>query len=136
MKNVLKELIKILLISSIIGVLVASPFNIILNQKWIDYISQSAFVGFCIGLIAYSAFSIVSLWINHHPFIAFLIVFLIIASGTSLATYFLATKSMILILSFTGLAELAGMTITIISWKHSKNLNIQLEEKKARISKF
>ena len=134
MKNELKELIKILLISSVIGALVASPFNIILNQKWPDYITISAFVGFCIGLIAFIAYYIVSLWINHHTLIAFLAVFLIIAIGTSLAVYLLAAKDIILIICFTSLAELAGMTMTFISWRSSIKLNCQLEKTKSRIS--
>lgn len=134
MKKVIKDLIKILFISSVTGGLVASPFNFILNQEWIDYISQSALVGFFIGLIAYSAFSIISLWINHHPLIAFFVVFLIIAAGTSLAVYFFATKSILMILCFTGLAELAGISLTFISWRHSIKLNIQLEGKKSRLS--
>ena len=134
MKNRFKELMLILLISSLTGVFAALPFNIVLNQEWFGYIFLSALIGFCIGLTAYTAFFIVSLWINHHPLIAFLVVFLIIATGTSLAVYFLATKSIILIICFTSLAELAGMTITFIFWRSSIKLNSQLEKTKSRIS--
>lgn len=133
MKNRIKDLIFILLISSLIGVLVASPFNFILNQEWFNYLYSSALIGFCIGLVAYPAFIIFSLQINHHPFLAFFVVFLIIAIGTSLAVYYLATKSIILIICYTVFAELAGLTITFISWRHSIKLNNQLKEKKARL---
>lgn len=123
-----KEILLIVIVSAIIGTIVAFPIILLTEEAILAPMVRAAFAGIVIGLAARYTATYLFYNINNHPVYAFVSIFIIILTGTTGAAVLLNTKNIIFIIWMVILAEIAGMTASFILFRYISKLNFCLEK--------
>ncbi|MBW1641352.1 MAG: hypothetical protein JRJ76_00795 [Deltaproteobacteria bacterium] len=123
----LNEFIVIVLLSGLIGDLVALPFILFGRERILFLLAASCGVGMSIAVISVIAFSFLYRNIRKNTLLAFFSIVFIIALGTFAGAFLLGERSLLNILIMILLAECVGMLLTAIVYQKSDKLNKQLE---------
>lgn len=123
-----KEILLIVIVSAIIGAIVAFPIILLTEEAILAPMIRAAFAGVVIGLAARYTATYLVYNINNHPVYAFISIFIIILTGTSAAAVLFNTKNIIFIIWMVILAEIAGMTASFVLFRYISKLNFCLEK--------
>jgi len=122
----LKEFIGIVLLSGLIGDLVALPFILFGRERILFLLAASCGVGMSIAVISVIAFSFLYRNILKNTFRAFFFISFTIALGTFSGAFLLGERSLLNILIMILLAECVGILLATFVYKKSYSLNKQL----------
>lgn len=119
-----KEFIIVMSVSGIIGGLVGVPFHgeMPLHHAFL----KSSLVGMAIGFASMLAFIFFYKNLQTNTVMAFSAIFITIGVGTSIGAYCLGVDNVFYIAIMAFLAELFGMTASIVVYKKTKVLNRSL----------
>jgi len=131
----LKEFIGIVLLSGLIGDLVALPFILFGRERILFLLAASCGVGMSIAVICMFVFSFFYRNIRKNTFRAFFFISFTIALGTFSGAFLLGERSLLNILIMILLAECVGILLATFVYKKSYSLNKQLDIAKDKFSK-
>jgi hypothetical protein len=123
-----QEFIVVLAASGGIGACVGLPFVIMGGYPLLPGLAMSTLTGIAIGISATMAFMFVYKNIHRNAVISFLAVFVIIGAGTFLGPLLAGYRNYCYIGIMILLAEIAGMAVTLVIFRHTKVLNKSLLE--------
>lgn len=126
--NKQKEILLIVIVSAIIGAIVALPIILLTEESIGTPIIRAALAGVVIGLLARYTATYLFYNINNHPFYTFVSIFIVILTGTAGFAVLFNTKNLIFIIWMVVLAEIAGMTASFIIYRYISKLNFFLEK--------
>jgi uncharacterized membrane protein YccC len=129
----MKEFIITTFLSAIFGGIVALPVILVFHGDIYKYLLLSAGVGILISVLARISSVIFFYKIQKHPFIQFLVIFIIIAFGTIAGSLLLGMTEIIYIAAMVILAEIIGMIVAFIAYRYYIFLNLKLHEAKEKL---
>lgn len=124
----LREISLVILVSAIVGAIVAFPFILLTEEVIIVPIIRAALAGITIGLIARYTSTYVFFNINNHPVYTFTSIFIIILIGTTGAAILFNTQNVVFIAWMVVLAEIIGISVSIVFYRYISKLNNCLEK--------
>jgi len=124
----LDEILLVALVSAAVGIIVALPFILLTEKAILAPIVKAAAAGMAIGLIARHITIYIFLNINQHPVYTFAAIFIIILIGTGGAAILFNTQNKAFIAGMVILAEIIGMSVSLVLHRYISKLNDQLEK--------
>jgi hypothetical protein len=115
-----------LLISGLIGGVVALPFYLWFGDPVFPGVAHGAFAGVMIGLVSRAGFVAVQRHLGTHPFWAFCFIGLTIGGGTAAGAYLLGLREWLPFVLLIVFAEAVGLTVTFFKYRYSRILNQRL----------
>jgi hypothetical protein len=129
----LGEYLVTVLVSGLLGALVALPFVFLFEQNMLSGMLKGCLAGAVIGLLSRTAFGMVLRTVHVYPFWAFVSVFLTIGGGTVLSSYLFGLRQILFLVLITGLAEAVGLSLTLLVYRYSLYLNNRLHTTQEKI---
>jgi len=129
----LKEYLFTIIISGLLGALVALPFIFSFEDNLVLGLVKGCLAGVVIGLISRTAFVIILRTVHSYPFWAFLCIFFTIGSGTLASSYLFGLTEVFFLFLIIGLAEVVGLGVTFLIYRYSLYLNSKLRTVQEKI---
>ncbi len=123
-----KEILIIVIVSALIGAIVAFPIILLTEETIMAPVLRAALAGVAIGLTARYTATYLFYNVNNHPVYTFVSIFIIILTGTIGAAVLYNTKAILFIIWMVALAEIAGMTASFILYRYILKLNLHLKK--------